>query len=461
MSTRPDDLGDSPLIAGRADLIEAFAEGCKPRSEWTIGTEHEKFVFSTRNLRAIPYGGDAGIRRILEEMIARYGWRPVHENGVIVALKAPAGKNWGGISLEPGGQLELSGATLKTVHETCSEVNAHLGQVRAIGKDLGIGFLGLGFQPKWCLTETPMMPKARYNIMRNYMPKVGGRGLDMMYRSCTIQVNLDFASEADMVRKLRVGLALQPIATALFANSPFEHAKPVGFQSLRSEIWRDTDGDRTGMLPIAFEDGFGFERYVDYALTVPMYFIVRSGEYIDCAGMSFLDFLDGRLPALPGEQPTIADWKDHISTIFPEVRAKSFLEMRGADGGPWDRVCALPALWVGLLYDETGLGQAEALIAEWSASERQALRDGVPRDGLRAQIGQRTVREVARDVLAIAKGGLKSRASSDGLGSDETQYLVALERIVETGQTQSDRLLEKFHGEWAGEIEPIFRDAQF
>ncbi len=461
MSTRPDDLGDSPPIETRADLLRVFEAGCKPREAWRIGTEHEKFVYCARTLRAVPYGGDAGIRRILDELSRRFGWRPVFDGDNVIALKSPEGKNWGGISLEPGGQLELSGAAVRTVHETCREVNAHLQQVREIGQDLGVGFLGLGFQPKWSLDATPMMPKSRYAIMRSYMPKVGTRGLDMMYRSCTIQVNLDYASEADMVRKLRVSLALQPVATALFANSPFIESRLSGFKSLRSEIWRHTDDERTGMLPIAFADGFGFERFVDYALDVPMYFIVRDGRYVNCAGQSFRDFLDARLPARPGARPTLADWDDHISTIFPEVRLKSFLEMRGADGGPWDRVCALPAFWVGLLYDAGALSEAEAVVADWSTQDRQRLRDAVPVLGLEAEIGGRPLLDVARDVIDIAKRGLQARAASDGLGSDETQYLVFLERVAETGRTQADRLIDAFNGPWAGEIEPVFRDALF
>ena len=460
MSTR--EAGpDGPPIEDRTALAAHLAEGCKPRDDWRIGTEHEKFAFTVEDHRPLPYEGERGVQKLLDEMVARFDWEPIRENGKTIALKRPMAAGGGNVSLEPGGQIELSGAPLRTVHETCSEVNGHLKQVSEIGADLGIGFMGLGFQPKWTLAETPMMPKERYGLMKAYMPQVGTLGRDMMFRSCTIQVNLDFASEADMVRKLRASLALQPIATALFANSPFTEGAPNGFLSFRSEIWRDTDKDRTGMLPFVFEEGFGFERYVDYALDVPMYFVYRDGRHVDATGRSFRDFLDGRLDVLPGEKPTIDDWADHLSTIFPEVRMKRFLEMRGADGGPWHRVCALPSFWVGLLYDDGALDEALALTADWSADDRERLRNDVPRLGLQAEVRGRTVREVAGDVLAIAKRGLRARARRDGLGTDESQYLLALEQIVARGETSAEELLRLYATVWGGEIDPIFEARAF
>ncbi|MEL7543497.1 MAG: glutamate--cysteine ligase [Pseudomonadota bacterium] len=460
MSTR--EAGpQSPLIEQRSQLIEHLAAGCKPRDAWRIGTEHEKFGFRTADHSPVPYEGPAGIRALLEEMIARFGWAPIMEGDNIIALKMADAPIRGNISLEPGGQLELSGGPLENVHQTCSEVNGHRAQVEAIGADLGLGFLGLGFSPKWTRAETPMMPKGRYKIMKSYMPKVGSRGLDMMFRSCTVQVNLDFGSEADMVQKLRVSLALQPIATALFANSPFTEGAPNGFLSVRSEVWRDVDNQRAGMLPFVFEDGMSFERYVDYALDVPMYFLYRDGQYIDVSGQSFRDFLDGKLAALPGEIPSDDDWGDHLSTIFPEVRMKKFLEMRGADGGPWQRICALPAFWVGLLYDQAALDTAWDLVKDWTAEERQALRDDVPKHGLATPFRGGTMQNVAREVLAIASDGLKRRAIDDGLGGDERIYLRDLERFVEDGKTSADVLLEHFHGEWGGEITPVFEEMEF
>ncbi|MBS0244546.1 MAG: glutamate--cysteine ligase, partial [Proteobacteria bacterium] len=387
MSTRQDGA-PSPPIGSRSDLVEWFAVGCKPKAQWRIGTEHEKIGFRTDDLSPIPYDGPRGIRALMEELIQRYGWEPIHEGDNIIALKRPDGEPQATVSLEPGGQFELSGAPLANLHEVAAETAEHIDQVKAIGADLGLGFLGLGFSPKWTLAETPKMPKRRYAVMTRYMPKVGKGGLEMMYRTATIQVNLDFASEADMVQKLRVSLALQPIATAIFAASPFKEGKPNGFQSLRSEVWRDTDRARTGLLPFVFEGGMSFDRYVEYALDVPMYFIYRDGQYIDVAGASFRDFLGGKLaqklgrPELGGIEPTMDDWSDHITTIFPEVRMKRFLEMRGADAGLLPNITALPALWVGLLYDQTAFDAAWDVVKGWTAEERDGLREGVPRDGL-------------------------------------------------------------------------------
>src|SRR3984957_13237251 len=361
-------------IESRDDLIRHLAEGSKPKSDWRIGTEHEKFVYDLKTMKPVGYEGKTGIRALLEGM-RRFGWEPVLEGDYIIGLT----QNGASISLEPGGQFELSGAPLRTVHETCSEVNTHQEQLRELADGMGVGVVGLGYAPSWRLDEVPQMPKGRYNIMRNYMPKVGGYGLEMMFRTCTVQVNLDFSSEADMVKKFRVGLALQPVATALFANSPFREGRPNGFLSYRSQIWKDVDNARAGMLPWVFEDGMSFERYVDYALDVPMYFVYRDGKYIDVAGKSFRDFLDGKIPELKGVVPSMSDWADHLTTIFPEVRMKRFLEMRGADAGGWRRICGLPALWVGIYYDQTALDAAWDMVKTWTTEERQAMRDSVPR----------------------------------------------------------------------------------
>lgn len=464
MSTR-ETGADSPTIDSRADLAAWIAAGEKPKDAWRIGTEHEKFVFRTCTLGPVRYEGEDGIRTLMEELIIRYGWEPILEGENIIALKRPReelrGLPGGTVSLEPGGQFELSGAPLKTLHETAAETDEHLRQVLDVGEDLCIGFLGLGFSPKWTLAETPRMPKARYAVMTRYMPKVGRRGLDMMYRTATIQVNLDFADEADMVRKLRVSLALQPIATALFASSPFTEGKPNGFKSMRSEVWRDTDPSRTGMLPFVFEPGMGYERYVDYALDVPMYFVYRDGRYIDVAGASFRSFLEGRLEALPGERPTLDDWSDHLTTIFPEVRLKRFLEMRGADGGRWSRICALSAFWVGLLYDEAALDAAEALVRDWSAEEREALRSSVPRLALAAPFRSTTVQNLALEALEISRRGLQNRAQLDGCGNDETIYLEPLLEMAESGRTLADELLEKYAASWGGSIDCVFEEYAF
>lgn len=450
-----DQIDMTPLCS-RDDLVAWLEAGCKPAADFRIGTEHEKTPFTLAGHRPVPYAGPRGIGALLEGMQLLLGWEAIVEHGNIIGLHDVIGG--GAISLEPGGQFELSGAPVETVHQTRAELTAHLAQVREVAAPLGIGFLGLGMTPSWSRAEIPVMPKGRYGIMTGYMPKVGTLGLDMMYRTCTVQTNLDFASEADMVRKLRVALALQPIATALFANSPFTEGKPNGFLSFRSEIWRDTDAGRTGMLPWAFEDGMGFERWVDYALDVPMYFVKRGDAYIDVSGSSFRDFLAGRNPHLAGEQPTLSDWANHLSTIFPEVRLKRYLEMRGADNVPGARLPALPAFWVGLLYDETSLDAAWELARGWSAAERQALRDDVPRLALKARIGNRSVAEVARDCLALAQAGLRRRARLDPFGRDEGHYLEPLARTLEEARTPAEEMLEKFHGVWGGSVEPAYTD---
>ena len=455
MLARDDEAAEKP-VESRDELVAHFEAGCKPQSEWRIGTEHEKFGFHTAGFTPVSYDGPSGIGALLHEMCARFGWEPIFEGENVVALKDPNCALGGSITLEPGGQFELSGAPLRTLHETCEEVSTHLRQVAAAGGALGIGFLGLGFSPKWRFAETPRMPKGRYKIMADYMPKVGQHGLDMMFRSATVQVNLDFASEADMVKKLRVGLALQPIVTALFANSPFTEGKPNGFLSLRSELWRDTDRARTGMLPFAFESGMGFERYADYALDVPMYFVQRAGGYVDAAGASFRDFLAGRLPQLPGARPTISDWADHLTTLFPEVRLKQFLEMRGADGGPWRRLCALPAIWTGLLYDSASLDAAWALVKDWTAEERQALRDTVPRLALKTPFRSGTIQDIAREAVRIAQDGLRARAQASQSQKDESGFLDIVATIAESGVTPAEALLEKYEHEWGGDIDRIF-----
>ncbi len=443
-------------IETKAQLIEELASGSKPKSAWKIGTEHEKFPFLTDTLKPVPYHGPRSIKALLDGIKHRYGWAGVYEGENIIALSDPNGL--GNVSLEPGGQFELSGAPLDTVHETCEEVHEHLTQVREVGDKLGIGFLGLGASPLWSLAETPVMPKGRYGIMAPYMDKVGTMGRDMMFRTCTVQVNLDFASEADMVKKLRVSLALQPIATALFANSPFLDGKPNGFLSYRSEVWRDTDNQRAGMLPFAFEQGFGFEQYVDYALDVPMYFVMRDGKYINTSGESFRAFLDGRLPQLPGEKPVMKDWADHLTTIFPEVRLKKYLEMRGADSGPWRRLCALPALWVGLLYHQASLDAAWDIAKDWTAEERQKLRDDVPRLALHATIRGRSVQDIAMDVLKIARQGLEARDLHGCKGRTEAAFLDPLDEIAQSGKTAAEHLLALYNGDWHHDVTRVFRD---
>ncbi len=448
-------------ITHKRQLVEYLEAGCKSRGQWRIGTEHEKFAFRQDDLTPVPYGeaaanGGTGIRAILEGMQA-FSWEPILEDGLPVALK----KDGATITLEPGGQFELSGATLKTLHQTCNEVHEHLAQVKEVAGALGVGLLGIGFHPTARRDDIPWMPKGRYGIMKAYMPTKGALGLDMMLRTTTVQVNLDFESESCMVRKFRTGLALQPISTALFANSPFMEGKPVGFLSYRSHIWTDTDPDRCGILPFVFEDGMGFERYVDYMLDVPMYFVYRDGKYIDAAGQSFRDFMAGRLPALPGEAPVMADWLDHLTTVFPEVRLKQFLEMRGADGGPARRICALPAFWVGLLYDQGALDAAWDLVKGWSRQDHEYLRAEVPRRALATPFQGRTVGDLALEVLEISREGLRGRQYKDQAGRDETRHLDTLMEIANARRTSAEDLLEAFKTRWDGSIDPVFEELAY
>jgi glutamate--cysteine ligase len=457
MTTRTASSTADPTIESRDDLLQPFRRGEKPESRWRIGTEHEKFVYRLADHSAPSYDEPAGIRDLLMAM-TEFGWEPVVEGDNVIALTGPDGA----ISLEPAGQFELSGAPLEHLHQTCAEAGRHLQQVKTVGERLGLGFLGLGMWPDKRRDQLPVMPKGRYAIMLRHMPRVGTLGLDMMLRTCTIQVNLDYASESDMAQKFRVGLALQPLATALFASSPFTEGKPNGYLSYRSHIWSDTDPARTGMLPFVFEDGFGYERYLDYMLDVPMYFVFRDGKYIDAAGLSFRDFLDGRLSVLPGEKPRLSDWTDHLSTAFPEVRLKSFLEMRGADGGRWSRICALPALWVGLLYDGSALDAAWDEVKHWTLEERQKLRDDVPRLGLRATTpGGGTMLDLARRVIAISESGLNARARLNAAGDSESGYLDPLREIVARGKSPADHLLERYRGDWGGDVSRIYDEMSF
>jgi glutamate--cysteine ligase len=453
------DVSDATPIETRDELVAWIAEGEKPASDWRLGTEHEKVPFYASTNAPVPYEGERGIEALLEGLREATGWEPIVDGEALIGLADDGGG--GAISLEPGGQFELSGAPVETLHETAAELDQHLRAAKAVGERLGISFLTLGMSPKWTRAQTPVMPKRRYRIMTGYMPKVGSLGLDMMYRTATVQVNLDFASEADMVRKLRVGIALQPLATALFANSPFTDGRPNGFLSRRSEIWRDTDGDRTGMVPFVFDEGFGYEAYVDWALDVPMYFVKRDDAYHDVSGASFRDLLAGRLAALPGSRATRSDWANHVSTLFPEVRLKRYLEMRGADVGPPEFIVALSAFWVGLLYDGAALDGAWELVKGWTADDREQLRAAVPRLALDAEIAGRPLRDVARDALSLARAGLSRRACRDGAGGDETRYLDPLDAIAASGRTQAHDLLERYRGVWRQSVDPAFTECVF
>ena len=453
-----DDANEPLTLEAMAGFL---AEGAKPKEQWRIGAEHEKVGFLKDGFGRPDYEGPSGIRAMLMGL-TRFGWAPVEEGGHVIALEKRNTEGYAAsVSLEPGGQFELSGAPLKDIHDICSETGQHLVEVKMVADELGLGFLGLGFDPLWTRADIPVMPKGRYDIMRAYMPKVGSLGLDMMLRTCTIQANMDFESEADMVMKFRTSLALQPIATALFANSPFTEGKPNGFLSARANVWTDTDPDRTGMLDFVFADGFGFETYAAYALDTPMYFVKRDGKYVDASGQSFRAFMKGELPALPGDTPTLKDWTDHLTTLFPEVRLKQYLEMRGADGGPWSRICALPALWAGVLYDAPSLAAAWDLCKDWDITDHERLRRDVTRLGLKAEVAGRTVQDVAKDMVVIARQGLKNRARFSGGMVDERGYLAELEDIAESGVTPAERLLEAYHGRWNGDVRPVYAEQAY
>lgn len=443
-----------PEVVGKDDLVAYLESGCSPKPEWRIGTEHEKFLFCGQDYKPLPYSGEKSIQRLLSDLHEKFGWQAGYEEGNIIALS----QNGASVTLEPGGQLELSGAPLLTLHETCLEVHRHLKQVKEVIEPLGIGMLGMGANPKWGPEDIIWMPKGRYRIMREYMPTRGSLGTTMMVSTCTVQVNLDYATEADMVQKFRTSLALQPIATSLFANSPFTKGKPNGFASYRSYAWTDTDPDRCGVPSFVFDESMGFERYVDYMLDVPMYFVCRGGAYLDASGKSFRDFLAGKLDILPNQRPTMKDWEDHLTTAFPEVRLKKYLEMRGADGGPWSSICALPALWVGLLYDEDALEAAWDLVKDWRSEDHQGLRKAVPRSALKAPICKTTVQDVAKEMLKIAESGLRNRMKMDGLGKDETGFLQPLWEVAESGKTQAEIKLEQYQKEWNQSVDPIFRE---
>lgn len=451
-------VGGGP-IEKPEQMVDYLASGCKPKEAWRIGTEHEKFGYCKETLKPLPYNGDRSIHAVLSGLRDRYGWSPLLEDGNLIGLE----KDGANISLEPGGQLELSGATLSTIHETCDEVNAHLREVKSIADELNVGFIGLGAAPEWSQQDMPMMPKGRYKLMTDYMDRVGTMGKSMMYRTACVQVNLDFSSEVDMVQKLRVALALQPVAVALFANSPFFEGKPNGHKSWRSRVWRSLDEDRTGMLPFVFEDGFGFEAWVDYALDVPMYFVYRDGKYINALGQSFRDFLQGKLPALPGEIPTLSDWADHLTTIFPEARLKKFIEMRGADGGPWRRLCALPAFWVGICYEQSSLDAAWDIAKSWSTETREDWRVAASVEGLHAKVNGQSMMDIAKELVEISEAGLKARAKSgaQGLLQDESHFLNALKDSLDMGKSPADELLDLYHGAWHKDLSVLYRDYSY
>jgi glutamate--cysteine ligase len=455
--SNPGDADTTP-IETMAQLADFIAQGCKPAEEFRIGTEHEKFGFRHDDLSAPGYE-NGGIRAVLEGL-AQLGGEPITDNGQPIGLK----QGGASVSLEPAGQFELSGAPLADLHATAAELDAHFGALRHVAEPLGLGFAPLGFHPLATQAAMPWMPKGRYAIMRRYMPLVGSLGLDMMTRTCTVQVNLDYASEDDMRRKLRVGLLLQPLATALFANSPFTEGRPNGYQSYRAQIWTDTDNQRSGIPRLMLDDDFGFARYAEWLIdAVPMYFVYRQGRYIDVAGRSFRAFMAGQVPELAGETATLGDFADHMTTVFTDVRLKRFLEMRGADAGSPAMMLAQSAFWVGLLYDEAALDAALALVQGVGHEAVAALRAAVPHDGIEARLDApwpvRTMRALARAAVDIAHAGLVARARRDPQGRDESGYLDPLRAIAEGGPNQAQYWLSRYQDAWHGDAGRILSEA--
>jgi len=432
-----------------AALAAYMEQGCKPKSRWSIGTEHEKFGWLTDSRAPLPYAGDRSISALFAGLEARYGWAPAREGANVIGLT----RGDANISLEPGGQFELSGGMMPDLHAGAVELQTHLDEVASIAGPMGVRFMGIGAAPEWTADEMPVMPKGRYRLMTDYMGRVGTHGTQMMYRTCTVQVNLDYGSEADMVQKLRVSLALQPVATALFASSPFFEGKPNGHRSWRSRIWRGLDDARTGMLPFAFQPGFGFQEYVDWVLDVPMYFVYRDGKYVNALGQSFRAFMKGELPALPGEKPTLSDWADHMTTVFPEARVKRYIEMRGADCGDQAHINALPAFWVGLMYDQTALDAAWDLVKGFDAETREGLRVAASVNALQGEAGGVKLLDLARAAVRLSQAGLAAR------GFGEEVYLAPLLESLATGKTQADRWLDHVAHDWAGSLTLIYEAA--
>jgi len=440
----------------RQMMEDFFSVGCKPRQQWGIGTEHEKIPFYMDTLQPVPYEGECGIGMLLQRL-ADADWKPVYEGENIIALLGAGGAS---VTLEPGGQLELSGAVLPDMHQTHEETRQHLHQVMTVANAMGIGFLTTAFHPLSPRSAIPWMPKARYAVMGQYMPKVGGRGLDMMLRTATVQANLDFSSEADMAKKMRIACCVQPIVTALFAASPFSEGKPSGYLSTRAACWLDTDPRRTGIPACVFEDDFGFASWVDYLLDVPMYFIIRDGQYVDCSGASFRDFMAGHLPALPGQMPTLDDWALHSSTVFPDVRLKQYIEMRGADAGPHEMITALPALWKGLLYDAEAESAVWQIVKTWSHSDVLAMREAVVSQGLHASMAGEPLQHWSSILLGLAEDSLHRQQQYNAAGEDESIYLAPLWQITHNNASLARQWLESYHHAWGERVEPMFTEAR-
>ena len=441
----------------KEDLVLYMEAGSKPPEQWGCGTEYEEFAYRKSDLKPLTYDGAQGLEALLKGFHKRFGWQAQKEDGHIVGLTSPEGAPKASITTEPAGQVELSGAVCATIHENAAEIDLYKKQMAEIGKELGIGFLGIGYAPVWKLIDMNPIPKKRYAIISRYMAQNSIMGIDMMYRSCTVQVNMDFKDEADMVLKMRIGLALQPIVSALFASSPFVDGKPNGFITNRVNIWRYADQTRAGLLPEAFDDGFGFEAYVDYALDIPIYFVERGRRYLDAKGQTFRDFLEGKLEILPNERPVMKDWETHLATIYPEARLKKFIEMRGADSG-WTRehLVALPALWTGLLYDGACCSAAWELAKNWDEETREQARGQAIHKGLGGSLQGRAMLDIAKDIVEIAHAGLKARNIKNDKGEDERIHLAALDDRIESGKTASDRLLDLYKGEWGGDSSKIF-----
>ncbi len=444
----------SSALQSLDDCVNYFHAGETPEEDWVIGTEHEKIAVYEDTFERVPYEGERGIAVLLERISKQGEWVPILEGSKIIGLK----RGGASITLEPGGQFELSGAPLATIKETCAEFNSHVDQVKAISEDLGIVWLSLGVDPLHPVSDVPVMPKSRYQIMRDYLPTRGSLGLEMMHLSATVQANFDFSDEADMVAKVRTAMGCTPLVSALFANSPFSARGENGFVTKRLAIWADTDPDRCGLLPFVFDSGFGYERYTDWALDVPIFFLIRDGHYIPAGGLTFRGFMEN---GLEGHRALLSDWDMHLTTLFPEVRLKQIIEVRGADAVPRELTCALPAIWKGLLYDADALDQAWDLVSSFTFEERVEGQVSVARKGLGAELGGQSVKPLADQLLEIASGGLDRISTRRGIEGGEQNFIAPLRRILESGKSPGEVMLDRWRNEWNGSLERLISYARY
>jgi len=445
-------------VINKNELIGYFFDGVKSKNNLKIGVEHEKFILNKESLKPISYYENNGIKNILEKLTT-LGWEPLYDDNKNTIIAVKKGKQ--AITLEPGGQIELSGAPLDNIHETCEETTNHLKELKKLGNEFNFILLGIGVEPNLKLDDFPWMPKQRYKIMRKYMEQVGTLGHHMMKRTCTNQVNIDYSSEEDMINKIRLILNLESIATAIFSNSPFDQGNVSKYRSLRSHFWHHTDPNRTGLLPFVFDKDFNFEKYTDYALNIPMYFIRREHKYINMTQYTFKDYLEGKCTKVNYEA-TLDDWEDHLTTLFPQVRLKHYLEIRSMDACNWDLICSQPAFWIGILYDDEILDKIKQITEDWKGEDRQYLNKRVPEDGLKTEFKKRKLIDFAQEFFELSKKGLSKRNQLSKNGEfDESIHMKDLENNLTDGCSPADCLITKFNTTWEKSVLPIYKELAY